>query len=48
MFKGGRLGEYLGRRAGDRILITIRVPGEAPERIELWIRFGPKPRVKLV
>ncbi|HWF51034.1 MAG TPA: hypothetical protein VG294_10375 [Solirubrobacteraceae bacterium] len=35
-------------RAGDRVFITIRAPGEAPERIELWIRFGKKPRVKLL
>jgi hypothetical protein len=44
------LGSLAGNtyQAGDRIFITIRVPGEAPERVELWIRFGKKPRVKLV
>jgi hypothetical protein len=34
--------------AGDRIFITIRAPGEVAERVELWIRFGREPRVKLL
>jgi hypothetical protein len=35
-------------RAGDRIFITIRVPREVSERVELWIRDGKEPRVKLL
>jgi hypothetical protein len=35
-------------KAGDRIFITIRSPGEVAERIELWIRDGKEPRVKLL
>jgi hypothetical protein len=38
----------LSYSAGDRIFITIRAPGEVAERVELWIRFGRKPRVKLL
>jgi hypothetical protein len=35
-------------RAGDRIYITIRVPGQVSERVELRIRYGMKPAVKLL
>jgi hypothetical protein len=35
-------------RAGDRIYITIRVPHEVSERVELQIRDGREPRAKLL
>jgi hypothetical protein len=34
--------------AGDRVFVTIRAPGEVAERVELWIRYGKEPRVKLL
>lgn len=35
-------------RAGDRLLIRISVPGEVPERAEVWIRYGEIPRARLM
>jgi hypothetical protein len=35
-------------QAGDRIFVTIRVPGEVSERVELWIRYGKEPKAKLL
>jgi hypothetical protein len=40
--KGGRF------RAGDRLDITIAVPGYRPERAAIWIRSGRKPRARLL
>ena len=35
-------------RAGDRLFITIRSPGQVPERIEVVIRSGREPTARLV
>jgi hypothetical protein len=52
--RAGRLGRLLtelrGRRfrAGNRLLITVTRPPQAPERVELTIRRGRVPRARLL